>query len=453
MNRRTFLRNVAMGTVGFTASRRSAAAVEKDRPNIILIMADDLGYGDLGCYGSKLNSTPNIDRLADQGVRMTDFQAAAWCAPSRCGLMTGCHPNRRGLLGRNSSKLAERITIPEMLRKHRYATAMVGKWHLGMGEGTHPLDQGFDYWYGTRGSNDWDGPRPNYGSFKNAPEDAWKTPVYKNRKKLGVCPQSQFTQRYTRETVRLINENKDKPFFIYLAHNMPHVPVFASESFKGKSKNGVYGDVLMELDWSVGEIMKALTKTGLRKKTLVIFTSDNGPWTMFKEFGGAAGPLKGEKSTTWEGGGRVPCIFHWPETIRPRTTSAFGVNTDLYATLAAVSGARISDGQAIDSHDMSGVLLSGAKSSRTKHIYYCHLPMAYREGDYKIHFLTRSRTRNPDTGKREPSLRCDPPLLFNIKEDIRESKNIASEHPEIVKRLTAEFHKAQKALAGWKKYD
>ncbi|MDP6545807.1 MAG: sulfatase [Phycisphaerae bacterium] len=453
MNRRTFLRNTVLGSVGLVVSGHSAAASNENRPNIILIMADDLGYGDLGCYGSKLNSTPHIDRMAKQGVRFTDFHAAAWCAPSRCGLMTGCHPNRPGLLGNKKGQLAERITIAEMLKTHGYATALIGKWHLGMGKGSHPLDQGFDYWYGAKGSNDWDGPRPNYGSFKNAPESAWKTPLYRNREKLGVCPQSQFTQRYTKETVRLINENKDKPFFIYLAHNMPHVPIFASKDFKGKSKNGVYGDVLFELDWSVGEILKALQKTGISKKTLVIFTSDNGPWTMFKEFGGVAKPLRGEKSTTWEGGGRVPCIFHRPDTIKPGTSRAFTVNTDVYATLAALTGSTVKKGQAIDSHDISGVLLSGAKSPRTTHIYYCGRPMAYRNGDYKIHFLTRNRTRDPETGKGEPSMRCDPPLLFNVRKDIQESKNIASEHPDIVRRLTGEFKKAEQAIRNWEKYN
>ncbi len=450
MSKRIHIMLTICVAVGFCFSETLAAA---EKPNIILIMADDLGYGDLGCYGSKLNSTPNIDRMAEQGIRLTDFHAASWCAPSRIALMTGCQPNRPGLMGRKGTKRAERITVAEMLKEQGYATALIGKWHLGMGKGNHPLDQGFDYWYGTKGSNDWDGPRPNYGSFKNAPESAWKTPVYRNRENLGVCPQSQFTQRYTKETVRLIKENKDKPFFIYLAHNMPHVPVFASEDFKGKSKNGVYGDVLLELDWSVGEILKTLQGAGISKKTLVVFTSDNGPWTMFKEFGGIADPLKGEKATTWEGGGRVPCIFYWPDTIKPATSSAFTVNTDVYATLAALAGTPVKEGEAIDSHDISGVLLSGAKSPRTRHIYCFRQPMAYRNGDYKIHFLTRNRIRDPETGKGEPSIRCNPPLLFNVREDIEESKNIASEHPDIVQRLTDEFRKTKEAIKNWEKYD
>ena len=183
-------------------------------------------------------------------------------------------------------RLADAITLPELLETKGYATALLGKWHLGMGKGLHPLDQGFDYWYGTPGSNDWNGPRPDYASFRDAPESAWKTPLIVNRENKGpVVPQSLFTRRYTEEAVRLIRENRENPFFIYLAHNMPHVPIFASTRFDGKSANGVYGDVIEEIDWSVGEIVKTLEKEKLTKKTIVVFTSDNGPWTMFKEFG------------------------------------------------------------------------------------------------------------------------------------------------------------------------
>ncbi|MDP6634902.1 MAG: sulfatase [Phycisphaerae bacterium] len=451
MKRRDFLKAAGCWAVAFGVTGRSRAAKRTDRPNIIYILADDLGYGDLGCYGGKLNATPNIDRMAGGGVRFTDFHAASWCAPSRISLMTGCHPNRPGLMGRNSARLSDRITIAEMLREQGYATALIGKWHLGMGKGTHPLDQGFDYWFGTRGSNDWDGPRPNYGSFKNAPESAWKTPLYVNRQRKGVIRQSLFTQRYTKEVVRLIRENKDKPQFIYLAHNMPHVPIFASEKFRGKSANGVYGDVIAELDWSVGEIIRAVKDAGLSDKTLIVFTSDNGPWTMFKEFGGLAGPLRGEKSTTWEGGQRVPCVFYWPGAIKPMVNSEFMVNCDVYATLAGLTGSTVKKGQAIDSNDMSGVLLSGDKSPRTRHIFYHHKAMAYRSGDYKVHFSTRRRTRDPETGKGEPSKPHNPPLLFNVKKDIAESRNIAADHPRIVERLTKEFKQAQAAIRNWEK--
>ncbi len=414
-------------------------------PNVIYILADDLGYGDLGCYGSRLNSTPNIDQLASSGVRLTDFHAAAWCAPSRRALMTGRHANRPGAIG-------PMVTIAEMLSENGYETALLGKWHLGMNQGTHPLDQGFDYFYGTKGSNDWDGPRPNYDSFRNAAEHEWKTPLLKNREVLEqACPQSSFTNKYTQEAIRLIKESKDKPFFIYLAHNMPHVPVFASDRFKGQSDNGVYGDVLMELDWSTGEIVKTLKETGLYENTIVVFTSDNGPWTMFKEFGGIAKPLRGEKSTTWNGGEQVPCIFSWPNQMKPKVSNALMANYDVYATLARLTGSKIKEGQAIDSLDLSDVILSTTKngpatSPRTQHLFFFRQAHAWRNGDYKIHFFTRERTRDPETGKAEPSIAQDPPLLFNVATDPGETTDIAAESPEIVERLTREYEQAKRDL-------
>ncbi len=421
-------------------------------PNVIYILADDLGYGDLGCYGSDLNSTPNIDALAASGLRLTDFHAASWCAPSRRALMTGCHANRPWFNKEKKwGRLASAITIPEMLSKRGYSTALLGKWHLELGKGLHPLDQGFDYWFGTKGSNDWDGPRPNYASFRDSPEGAWKTPLYINRENKGpIVPQSGFIRNYTEEAIRLIKEKKkENPFFIYLAHNMPHVPIFASEQFKGKSRNGIYGDVIGEVDWSVGEIIKALKDAGILENTLVVFTSDNGPWSMFKECGGIADPLRGEKSTTWEGGERVPFIVSWPKTIQPGVCAELIANYDIYATLAVLTGAQIQHGHAIDSLDMSQVLLSGEPSPRTRHIYFHQQPMAYRSGGYKLHLATRERTRNPETGKQEPSVRHDPGLLFNLNDDISESKNIAGEHPEIVERLKREFEEVQIALKNW----
>ncbi len=423
-------------------------------PNIVYILADDLGYGDLGCYGSELDSTPNIDRLAAGGLRLTDFHAASWCAPSRRALMTGCHANRPwNANGKRWGRLASAITIPELLKNAGYATALVGKWHLEMAKGLHPLDQGFDSWYGTRGSNDWDGPPPNFESFRSAPEKAWKTPLYIDRENKGpIVPQSLFTRKYTEETIRLIEKHKEKPFFIYLAHNMPHVPIFASDKFRGKTKNGVFGDVIAELDWSVGEIVRSLEESGLRKNTLVVFTSDNGPWSMFEKFGGVAKPLRGEKSTTWEGGERVPCIVNWPGRIRPGVSDEFILNYDIYATVAALASTKIPEGHAIDSLDMSGVFLSGKSSPRKKHVYFHHQPMAFRSGDYKIHFFTRERTREPETGKREPSVPRKPPLLFNVEKNVSETKNIAAEHPEIVERLTKEFREAQEALREWRPF-
>ena len=438
----------------FLMSLDQAQPRAEQPPNIIYIMADDLGYGDLGCYGSKLNRTPHIDALAAGGLRMTDFHAAPWCAPSRRALMTGCHASRpwKNALG-NMGRLADAITLPELLETKGYATALLGKWHLGMGKGLHPLDQGFDYWYGTPGSNDWNGPRPDYASFRDAPESAWKTPLIVNRENKGpIVPQSLFTRRYTEEAVRLIRKNRENPFFIYLAHNMPHVPIFASPRFDGKSANGVYGDVIEEIDWSVGEIVKTLEKEKLTKKTIVVFTSDNGPWTMFKEFGGVSGPLRGEKSTTWEGGDRVPCIISWPGKIAPTVSDQLMVNYDMYATFARLVGATVTKGQAIDSIDFSDHWLKGETGKRTRHVHYFHQPMAYRSGRYKLHYYTRSRTRDPDTGAREPSVFHKGGLLFDLTSDVGEQSNIAANHPELVARLKKEFEEAQAAIQNWEPF-
>jgi arylsulfatase A len=449
MNRLNFRKTIAAATILVAVT--TVLAETENPPNIILIMADDMGYGDLGCYGNKVIATPNIDTLADEGMRCTDFYAAAaWCMPSRKGLMTGIHPHRGGLS--NSKALAERVTIAEMLKSHGYATALLGKWHLGGGEGNSPMDQGFDYHYGTPGSNDAPAPKgrkQTYDTFKTAKEEEWPIPLMRNGEVIEKpAKQSLFTQRYTNEAVRFIKKNKENPFFIYLAHNMPHVPLFASEKFKGKSKGGIFGDVIEELDWSVGEIVKTLKEQGLSDSTLVVFTSDNGPWTMFKEFGGTAGPLRGEKSTTWEGGPRVPCIFYWPGRIKPSVSSAFMVNIDIYKTIASVTGSKIQPGEAVDGLDMSEVLFDNQKSPRKDYLFIHEIPLSYRSGDYKIHFGTRERTRNPDTGKGEPAVILDKPLLFNIKKDIGEKNDMASENPEILQRLIKEFHAAVKDITG-----
>ena len=447
---------IATVMVGSFTGVTEAVASNQDSPrvNFIYILADDMGYGDLGCYGSKLNETPQIDALAAGGMRLTDFQAAAWCAPSRRGLMTGCHPNRpwqneKGRWGR----LAEAVMIPELLKTVDYRTALIGKWHLELSEGLHPLDQGFDYWCGTKGSNDWDGPAPNYESFRSAPEKSWKTPLYINRENLGpVVPQSGFTKRYTEEVVNIIKAEDDTPFFVYLAHNMPHVPVFASKDFQGVSDNGVYGDVLAEIDWSMGQIIEALKETEKLENTIVVFTSDNGPWSMFTEYSGIARPLRGQKSTTWEGGTRVPFIVSWPGQVKSQEHHGLMTHYDIYATLATLAGVTVPEGQAIDSLDMSKVWLEGAESPRTKHIYYFREAMAFRSGDYKIHLKTRERTREPETGKREPSVIRNPPLLFNLTGDAFERRELQRRQPDVVRNLLQEFEATRKAIENWEPF-
>jgi len=421
-----------------------------NQPNIIIILADDLGYGDLGCYGNKTIRTPNLDRMAENGMRCTDFySAAAWCMPSRKGLLTGNHPHRGGL--NNKKYLAERITLAEMLKENGYVTAILGKWHLGLNTNS-PNAQGFDYWYGTKGSNDVPPPKgrkQTYETFKTAKEEDWPVPLYRNGKIIEKpAKQSLFIQRYTQEAINFIDRNKEKPFFLYIAHNMPHVPLFASEKFRGRSKGGLYGDVVEELDWSVGEVVRKLESENLAENSLIIFTSDNGPWTMFKEFGGTAAPLRGEKSTCWEGGIRVPAIFYWPGRIKPSVCSEFMVNIDLYRTIASITGSRVLQGEAVDSVDMSNVIFHGGKSNRKNYLFIHKVPLALRSGDYKIHFGTRNRTRNPYTGARENAVMLKNPLLFNLRKDMAETTDIADHYPEIVHRLTGEFNAAVKDILG-----
>lgn len=429
-----------------------------ERPNIIVIMCDDLGYGDLGCYGNEVIATPNIDQLAAGGLRFTDFYAsAAWCLPSRKGLMTGVHPYRGGMM--NMDILRNGTTMAGMLRKRGYTTALLGKWHLGMESGLHPLDCGFDTFYGTAGSNDpitVTGQKQVYETFKTARrEEDWPVSLFQNHECVeNPTKQSLFTQRYTSEAVRIIKEQKSKgqPFFIYLAHNMPHVPLFASENFLGKSKGGLYGDVVEEIDWSVGEIVSALEQEGLSEHTLMLFTSDNGPWTMFKEFGGSAGPLRGEKGTGWEGGSRVPGIFYWPGRIEPGVTSAVMMNLDMYATVASITGGELPSGYELDSLDISGVLLRGGDSPRTNYLFFSSLryrgPFSYRSGRYKIHFRTNDRFRNPITGETDPVEEHDPPLLYDLEKEIGETTNVASACPEALELLTKEYRAAEKEITG-----
>jgi arylsulfatase A-like enzyme len=464
LNRRDFLkRSAALSAAAIAApgAVMASRAQAQARPNIVVIMVDDMGYGDAGCYGSETIATPNIDAIADHGIRFTDFCAAgSWCVPSRKGLLTGVHPYRPGMGKRG---LGEKTTMAEMLKAQGYATAIMGKWHLGLGEGLHPLDQGFDYYYGTPGSNDAPAPKgksQNYDVFQAAKEEDWPIPLIRNRERIEFpAKQTLFTQRYTKESIAFIKDNRENPFFLYLAHNMPHVPIYASDDFKGKSKGGLYGDVIEELDWSVGEVVKTLRDEGLLDNTLLVFTSDNGPWSMFKEFGGSAHPLRGEKGTGWEGGSGVPAIFHWPGKIEPGVSPAFMINLDIYATVAAITGSALPTDYQLDSLDMSGVLFRGEASPRENYLFYSSYqydgPFSYRSGDYKIHVRSNDILRDPITGADAPITHYDPPLLFNLVKDRSETKNIAAEEPEVLRRMTEEFRTAVVQITGkpWADYD
>ena len=419
------------------------------RPNIVLIFVDDMGYGDLGCYGNKRNKTPNIDRLAAEGLRWTSFYSSgAVCVPSRTGLMTGRHPALFAAGRNNLAKVRDKL-MAAMLKKQGYATAILGKWHLAgypqdfSKSPMHPLECGFDYHFGTPGSNDVPAPpgkRQTRNLFDACDKFTFKVPLIRGRKLIEVpADQELLTKRYTQEAVKWIGTNKEKPFFLYLAHNMPHAPVFASKAFQGRSKGGRFGDTVEEIDWSVGQVMKAIKEAGIDENTLVVFTSDNGPWSMFGPHGGTAKPLRGEKGTSWEGGYRVPGIFRWPSKIKPGEVGGLAANLDLYATFATLSGGDQPKGlQGFISKDISGVLLRGAASPRKKW-FYSSGAIAFRSGNYKMHLSTKNRSSNPDTRAREPITKHDPPLLYDLSTDIGEQNNIAADHPQIISRLLKEM--------------
>ena len=420
----------------------TSTATAASNPNIILIFVDDLGYGDLGCYGNEEIATPNIDKLAAEGQRWTSFYASgSTCVPSRTGLMSGRHPT---LLGKEPLKNDRDALLPAMLKRQGYATAILGKWHLaGYPEEfttapMHPLECGFDYHFGTPGSNDAPGPPlQSREAFDNATSETWKIPLIRGREVVdNPADQSLFTKRYTEEAVEWIEEERDEPFFLYLAHNMPHVPIFASEAFQGKSAGGRFGDVVEEIDWSVGEVMRVVSENGLENETLIIFTSDNGPWSVFGPHGGTAKPLRGEKSTSWEGGFRVPAIFRWPGKIKPAVVDGIGANLDFYATFAGlIGGEPPADKPGFISQDLGPTLFEGLPSSRKTWRYNNGV---FRSGPFKIHEVTRFPT-NPITRKKTRAEQLDPPLLFNLESDIGEQNNIAAENPEIVARLQREM--------------
>lgn len=430
-----------------------------EKPNVILINTDDQGYGDLSVNGSPTIKTPNIDKLAKEGMRLTSFYAAGpVCIPSRRGLMTGRYSTRIVMEGNETEKgdmSAKEITLAELFKANGYATAILGKWHLGMAKGSHPLDQGFDYFYGTPSSNDHfsqNGFKYTYDWFKKAKSKHFNVPLYQQHDTVEIPAQQQlYTQRYTQEAIRWIQEHKTKPFFLYLAHNMPHVPVFASPEFTGKSYGGKYGDVIEELDWSVGQIRKTLHENDLDKSTLIIYTSDNGPWEIYHELGGSPGPFRNGKGTGWEGAFRVPAIFWWPEKISPSIMMEPASQLDLFATFSALLNDSLSTDRNYDSMNLLPTLLNEKSSPRKLFAYYIFIEgvktnelWAVRKGNYKLHVKTVDEHRGI------PVIH-DPPLLFDLTNDPGETNNIAGDHPEKVSELLLLFEKMKKENLGLNK--
>lgn len=428
------------------------AAAQRSRPdrppNLVIIFVDDLGYADLEAFGHPTIRTPNLDRMAREGMKFTQFYvAAAVCTPSRAALLTGRYAIRTGLVAGlmpsdvlfPNSQIGlepEEVTIAEVLKGRGYATMAVGKWHLGHLPRYLPTTQGFDGYFGVPYSNDMDYVAPQDGE-----PGYWNIPLVRDTTVIErPADQTTLTRRYTEEAVRFINEHDDGPFFLYLAHTMPHTPLYRSSSFEGVSDRGLYGDVVEELDWSTGEVLRALDNAGIAERTLVVFTSDNGPWLVQGDEGGDAGLLRGGKKTTWEGGLRVPMIAWWPGTVPAgRTTHALATTLDLLPTAAAMARAPLPD-RPLDGYDILPVLKGDGPSPRDFFAYYRGDRLyAARLGPWKAHFFTQ--TAYPSG----PLVPHDPPLLYQLEHDPGERFDLATDSPQVLAAIRArvEDHKAR----------
>ncbi|WPJ96425.1 sulfatase [Coraliomargarita algicola] len=425
------------------------SAADSTPTNVILIYTDDLGYGDLACYGAQGYETPHLDRMAEEGMRFTDFSSSSSiCTPSRAGLLTGRYAKRWGHDGKvyfpysKDGMPPSEITIAELLKEVGYQTALIGKWHLGHRPQYLPTAQGFDLYYGIPYSNDmWQAPeiplaenvvfneglgRAEYLDGKNGRK------LYRDKVPLMLgneviewpVDQGQITRMYTERAQAFIRENQEAPFFLYLAHAMPHVPLFASESFAEKSERGLFGDVIEELDWSVGELLKTLREEGIAENTLVIFTSDNGPWLSKKEAAGTAAPFRDGKFTDYEGGCRVPCIAWQPGTVPAGVECEVQTSTlDMLPTIAALAGAPVPQDRVIDGRDIRSVLTGTIDELPAPEFFLYRSNNSIRVGDWKL-VQFKKKTE-----------------LFNLSEDIGETKNLIQTYPEkaneLLRRLAA----------------
>lgn len=422
---------------------------EQQQPNFVIIFCDDLGYGDLSSFGNPTIMTPNLDRMAMEGQKWTQFYVAdPVCTPSRAALMTGRYPIRTGMTSKQRAVLfpdsgsglqSEEITIAEVLKQKNYATATIGKWHLGHLPQYLPTAQGFDSYFGIPYSNDMDavnGMWPYYHKNKADPNfiseiKNYNVPLMENETVIErPADQTTITRRYTDRAVDYIKENQNKPFFLYLAHSLPHIPLFVSQDFLGSSKRGIYGDVLQEIDHGVGKILKTLEELNLDENTIVLFTSDNGPWLAFDTHGGSAGPLRAGKGTTFEGGQRVPTIFWGPGNVKPGIVTEMGSTLDVINTFASLAGAEVPQDRKMDGHDLSAVLKGTGNSPRNTFHYWAFGELhAVRSGPWKLHV----QQRVPITYNLIKEL--EDPELYHLEADISERHDVAGVEQGVVKRL------------------
>ncbi|MCP4374901.1 MAG: sulfatase [bacterium] len=446
MNRRHFLKTTVIGGAALvaTSGRYAVAAKPKEKPNFIIIFIDDQGYQDLGCFGSPNIKTPNIDQMAKDGMRFTDFySAASVCTPSRAALLTGCYPERVGnlrvLFPRDNTGLnPEETTIAKMLKASGYATACVGKWHLGHLKEFLPTSHGFDSYYGIPYSNDMTIAADmklakNIVLRKNEtletlkkPKRNW-VPLMRNEEVIEYpADQNTLTKRYTQEAISFIKKSKGdgKNFFLYMPHTMPHIPLYASPEFEGKSDAGLYGDCIEEIDWSVGQIVKTLKSEGIDRETFIVYTSDNGPWNLRgnktckvkgnknRRIGGSALPLRGYKFQKFEGGMREPTVMCWPGRIPAgKVCGELAGTIDILPTLAALAGAKLPV-KKIDGKDITA-LIEARRGAKTPHEAYFYRTMGVRSGNWKL-------IDNK---------------LYDLSKDISESKDLSADNPEVTERL------------------
>ena len=420
---------------------------KNEAPNVIIIYVDDQGYNDLGCFGSPDIKTPHIDLLAEQGTKFTNFHTAQpVCTASRVSLLTGCYPNRLGMhgaIGPDSDHgiNPDELTMAELFKSKDYTTAVFGKWHLGYQEEFNPLNHGFDEYFGIPYSNDMWPYHPWQGSIFNFPPLVTMDGL---ESKDTLHDQSMLTTQITERAVSFIEKQKENPFFLYVAHPQPHVPLYVSDKFKGKSERGLYGDVIMEIDWSVGEIVKSLEKEGLTDNTLIIYSSDNGPWLSYGTHSGSAHPLKEGKGTNWEGGTRVPCIMKYPGVIsQGRISDTYFMTIDILPSMAAMIDAELPNHK-IDGHNLLSMITGQTDENPydTYAFYYHqnHLESVYSDG-WKLILPHQYRSLNgrPTTADGLPiryeQNKLENPELYHLDYDMKELHNVIDQYPEVKKML------------------